>query len=57
VIARNSSFQYKGRSVDVRRIGQELGVRYVVQGSIRRDGERLRLTAQLIDGRSATTVI
>jgi adenylate cyclase len=49
VIARNSSFQYKGRSVDVRRIGQELGVRYVLQGSIRRDGERLRMAAQLID--------
>ena len=49
VIARNSSFQYKGRSVDVRRIGQELGVRYVLEGSIRRGGERLRMTAQLID--------
>ena len=52
VIARNSSFQYKGRSVDVRRIGQELGVRYVLEGSIRRDGERLRMTAQLIDALS-----
>jgi adenylate cyclase len=52
VIARNSSFQYKGRSVDVRRIGQELGVGYVLEGSIRRDGERLRLTAQLIDALS-----
>jgi len=52
VIARNSSFQYKGRSVDVRRIGQELGVGYVLEGSIRRDGERLRLTAQLIDAPS-----
>jgi adenylate cyclase len=52
VIARNSSFQYKGRSVDARRIGQELGVRYVLQGSIRRDGERLRMTAQLIDALS-----
>jgi adenylate cyclase len=52
VIARNSSFQYKGRSVDARRIGEELGVRYVLEGSIRRDGERLRLTAQLIDARS-----
>ena len=52
VIARNSSFQYKGRSVDARRIGQELGVRYVLEGSIRRDGERLRLTAQLIDALS-----
>ncbi len=52
VIARNSSFQYKGRSVDVRRIGQELGVGYVLEGSIRRDGERLRMTAQLIDALS-----
>src|SRR5262245_17546755 len=52
VIARNSSFQYTGRSVDVRRIGQELSVRYVLQGSIRRDGERLRMTAQLIDALS-----
>src|SRR5262245_25901731 len=49
VIARNSSFQYKGRSVDVRRVGRELGVRYVLEGSIRRDGERLRMTALLID--------
>ena len=52
VIARNSSFQYKGRSVDVRRIGQKLGVRYVLQGSIRRDDERLRMTSQLIDALS-----
>jgi adenylate cyclase len=49
VIARNSTFQYKGRAVDVREIGQELGVRYVLEGSIRRDGDRLRINAQLID--------
>jgi adenylate cyclase len=49
VIARNSSFQYKGKSVDVRQIGRELGVRYVLEGSIRRGGERVRITAQLID--------
>jgi adenylate cyclase len=49
VIARNSTFQYKGRAVDVRRVGQELGARYVLEGSIRREGERLRMTAQLID--------
>jgi adenylate cyclase len=51
VIARNSSFTYKGRAVDVRQVGQELGVRYVLEGSVRRSGERLRLTGQLIDTR------
>lgn len=49
VIARNSSFQYKGKSIDVRQVGRELGVRYVLEGSIRRDGDRIRLAAQLID--------
>jgi len=49
VIARNSSFQYRGRSVDVQQVGRELGVRYVLEGSIRHDGDRLRITAQLID--------
>jgi TolB-like protein len=49
VISRNSSFVYKGRAVDVREIGRELGVRYVLEGSIRRSGNRLRLTAQLVD--------
>ena len=49
VIARNSSFQYKGKSVDVRQVGRELGVRYVLEGSIRRAGDRVRITAQLID--------
>jgi adenylate cyclase len=49
VIARNSSFAYKGRSVDVRTIGRDLGVRSVLEGSIRRAGNRLRITAQLID--------
>src|SRR6516165_2123596 len=49
VIARNSSFAYKGRSVDVRTIGHELGVQSVLEGSIRRSGNRLRITAQLID--------
>jgi len=51
VIARNSSFTYKGRAVDVRRVGEELGVRYVLEGSVRRAGHRLRLTGQLIDAR------
>jgi adenylate cyclase len=49
VIARNSSFAYKGRSVDVRTIGRELGVQSVLEGSIRRAGNRVRITAQLID--------
>jgi adenylate cyclase len=52
VIARNSSFTYKGRSVDVRSIGRELGVQSVLEGSIRRSGNRLRITAQLIDATS-----
>jgi adenylate cyclase len=49
VIARNSSFTYKGKAVDVRTVAKELGVRYVVEGSIRRAGNRIRVTAQLID--------
>jgi adenylate cyclase len=49
VIARNSSFQYKGRAADVRQVGRELGVRYVLEGSVRRGGDRLRISAQLID--------
>ena len=49
VIARNSSYTYKAQSVDVSRIGRELGVRYVLEGSVRRAGERVRITAQLIE--------
>jgi len=49
VIARNSSFTYKGRSVDVRQAAKELGVRYVLEGSVRKSGARLRITGQLID--------
>jgi len=49
VIARNSSFTYKGRAVDIRQVGRELGVRYVLEGSVRRGGDRLRLTGQLIE--------
>lgn len=56
VIARNSSFAYKGKSIDVRRIAAELGVRYVLEGSVRRAAERLRITAQLIEGKDATHV-
>jgi TolB-like protein len=49
VIARNSSFTYKGRAVDVKQVGQELGVRYVLEGSLRKSANRMRITAQLID--------
>jgi len=50
VIARNSSFTYKGQAVDVKQVGRELGVRYVLEGSVRKAGQRVRITAQLIDG-------
>jgi adenylate cyclase len=50
VIARNSSFTYKGKAVDVRQVGRELGVRYVLEGSVRKVGNRVRITGQLIDG-------
>jgi len=49
VIARNSSFVYKGKPVDVRQVGRELGVRYVLEGGVRKAGNRLRITAQLIE--------
>jgi adenylate cyclase len=49
VIARNSSFTYKGRAVDVKQVGRELGVRYVLEGSVRRGGNRVRVTGQLIE--------
>jgi adenylate cyclase len=49
VIARNSSFTYKGRAIDVMQVGRELGVRYVLEGSVRKAGTRVRITAQLID--------
>src|SRR5262249_56650971 len=47
VIARNSSFTYKGRAVDIKQVGRELGVRYVLEGSVRRSASRVRTTAQL----------
>jgi TolB-like protein len=56
VIARNSSFTYKGRSVDVRQIGRELGVRYVLEGSVRRAGNRLRFAGQLADATSGAHI-
>src|SRR6202030_4140570 len=49
VIARNSSFDYTGNSTDLRQVGRELGVRYVLEGSVRKAGNRVRITGQLID--------
>ena len=56
VIARNSSFVYKGRAVDVRQVARELGVRYVLEGSVRKAGNRIRITAQLIDATTGAHV-
>ena len=56
VIARNSSFTYKGRNVDVKLIARELGVRYVLEGSVRKAGNRVRITGQLIDGSNAVHI-
>jgi adenylate cyclase len=56
VIARNSAFRYKGRPVDVLQVGKELGVRYVLEGSVQKAGERLRITVQLIDATSGVHV-
>src|SRR5438445_161541 len=54
VIARNSTFTYKGKAVDVKQVGRELGVRYVLEGSVRKAGSRVRITAQLIDAQTGT---
>ncbi|OHV83940.1 winged helix-turn-helix domain-containing tetratricopeptide repeat protein [Ensifer sp. LCM 4579] len=54
VIARNSSFTYKDRAVDVKEVGQELGVRYVLEGSVRKSGNKVRITGQLIDAATGT---
>jgi len=56
VIARNSCFTYKGRTVDVKKIGRELGVRYVLEGSLRKSGNRIRVTAQLVEAESGKHV-
>ena len=56
VIARNSTFAYKGKAVDIRKVAGELGVRYVLEGSVRRAGDRLRITGQLIDGATGAHV-
>jgi adenylate cyclase len=52
VVARNSTFTYKGKSIDIRQVGRELGVRYVLEGSVRKAGNRVRITGQLIDASS-----
>jgi adenylate cyclase len=54
VIARNSTFTYKGQTVDVKQVGRELGVRYVLEGSVRKAGQRVRITGQLIDAITGT---
>src|SRR5437870_4994840 len=54
VIARNSTFAYKGKSVSLKEVGRDLGVRYVLEGSMRRAGQRLRITSQLIDTATGT---
>ncbi|KFL32884.1 hypothetical protein JP75_01750 [Devosia riboflavina] len=56
VIARNSAFSYKGRSLDVRQVGRELGVRYAVEGSVRRVGHKVRITAQLVETESGNHI-
>ena len=56
VVARNSSFAYRGRAIDVRQIGRDLGVRYVLEGSVRKTADRIRITAQLIDTATGTHV-
>jgi adenylate cyclase len=56
VIARNTAFTYRGKSIDVRQIGRELGVRYVVEGSVRRTGNQVQMNVQLIDAESGTHV-
>ena len=56
VIARQSSFSYKGRAVDVKQIGHELGVRYIVEGSVRKSGNRVRITVQLIDAETGAHI-
>src|SRR5437667_3509932 len=56
VIARNSSFTYKGQTVDVKQVGRELGVRYVLEGSVRKGGNRVQITGQLIDAETGANL-
>ena len=57
VIARNSTFTYKGRAVDVKQVGRELGVRYVLEGSVRKAADRVRITGQLIDAANGSACV
>jgi adenylate cyclase len=57
VLARNSRFAYKGNAVDIKQIGRELGVRYVLEGSVRKSGNRVRINEQLIEAASAAEKI
>ena len=54
VIARNSSFTYRGKAVDVKQVGRELGVRYLLEGGVRKAGNRIRITAQLVDAETCS---
>ena len=56
VIARNSSFTYKGKAVDIKQVGRELGVKYVLEGSVRKSGEKVRITSQLIDATTGSHI-
>jgi len=56
VIARNSSFAYKGRPANVKQVGRELGVHYVLEGSVRKSGERVRITGQLADAATGNQI-
>src|SRR5438552_14789161 len=56
VIARNSSFAFKGKAIDVRQVARELGVQYVLSGSVRKSGQRLRITAELVDAKGAAHI-
>src|SRR5262249_47194077 len=56
VIARNSTFTYKGKAVDVKNVGQELGVRYVLEGSVQKASDRIRINAQLVDSTTGAHV-
>ena len=56
VIARNSSFTYKGKAVDIKQVGRELGVRYVLEGSVRKSGNRVRITGQLVDAETGNHI-
>ena len=56
VIARNSSFTYKGKAVDIKQVGRELGVRYVLEGSVRKAGNRVRITGQLVDAETGNHI-